>query len=351
MPKCTKCGTSGLTLKLDSLGLCPICHEQRIRDLERQITTLELKNNELQAFHDEYSVIIDARKEAARLIAEAQDKADNILAESRIESDRIKQEAISLKSSVEMEIKRKIADADQKTIQIKRDSYDALAYVETQIAALLASASKDFAHFGKTSFSMAYISEQKSKPTSSDSSPEFCLLTPSAFRKASKRGYIVFDLETTGLNRSSDRIIEIGAIKYDGLHHELERYQTLVNPGKSIPPSATAINHITNAMVADAPSIQDVLPGFLQFIGEFPLIAHNAGFDISFLKNAALQYDVSHTSISYADSLAMARKVYSLDSYKLGSIAEHLRISESSAHRSIGDCETLGKIVKDMLLK
>lgn len=98
--------------------------------------------------------------------------------------------------------------------------------------------------------------------------------------------FVVFDLETTGLEAKKERIAEIGAIKFDR-RGPIGRFSVLVNPGIPMPAAASKINGITDAMLADKPNIDEVLPDFLAFIGDAVIIAHNASFDCAFV-NAAL---------------------------------------------------------------
>lgn len=366
MAKCTRCGKSGLTLKVDESGFCPSC-----QDVIRILAKKELE--ELRRFKEEYSAILpdthaeaerilaDARAQADKIMTEARTQADSIIAEARTQADRITEEARervdqyrleleAMKDATEKDIQKAQEKADEKLRKVKSNIGSVTATAEAYIASLLASAADEFAHMSEYSLSKAYQEEHKKKSSSGFSDISLVSLTPSAFKSSAKNGYVVFDLETTGLNYTSDRIIEIGAIKYDGNHREIDRFSTLVNPEKEIPASATAINHITNAMVSGAPPMQDVLPQFVKFVGEYPVVAHNASFDISFLHNAAKRAKQA-IIIRYADSLSMARKQFTLSSYRLGNVAEYLGIPVSGAHRSMGDCEMLGAIVKVMLQK
>lgn len=98
--------------------------------------------------------------------------------------------------------------------------------------------------------------------------------------------FVVFDLETTGLEPKRERIVEIGAVKFDR-RGPIGRFSVLIDPGIPMPAKASEINGITDAMLAGQPGIDLVLPDFLRFAGDAPLIAHNASFDCSFV-NAAL---------------------------------------------------------------
>ena len=157
-------------------------------------------------------------------------------------------------------------------------------------------------------------------------------------RVARKKGYVAFDFETTGLGRVRDKICEVGAIKYNERGQEVARFETLVNPKRNIPLEVTQKNGISNTMVEDAPDI----------IGDLPIIAYNADFDISFLKTAVNSANVN-CAITYADALAWARKKYTLSSYKLVDVAAHIGVNTLGAHRAIRDCEIMNVVIQNMM--
>jgi len=156
--------------------------------------------------------------------------------------------------------------------------------------------------------------------------------------------FVAFDLETTGLQPSQDKIVEIGAvIVRDGQIGQ--QFQTLVNPGIPMPAAASAVNHITDAMLADAPTIGGVLPAFLRFIGDLPLVAHNAGFDADFLAYAAGSMSLTFSN-PVADSLALSRSCWPrLDHYKLGDVCEKIHYVNQDAHRALADAMAVAAIV------
>ncbi len=163
---------------------------------------------------------------------------------------------------------------------------------------------------------------------------------------------IIFDLETTGLSAATERIIEIGAVRMRN-GEITEEFDTFVDPGRRIPDEIVTITGITDEMVAGQPKEADALAAFYAFCGgeNAVLIAHNAGFDTSFLKAAANRCKLPY-HFTAVDTLIMARSLYpSLKSHKLGKLAEHLSLPEFQAHRACDDARELGLIFQKMLEK
>ncbi len=151
--------------------------------------------------------------------------------------------------------------------------------------------------------------------------------------------YVVFDLETTGTNIISDGIIEISAVKVRK-GSIIDTFSTLVNPGQSIPYYATAVNGITDEMVAEAPDIKEALESFLKFVGEDILVGHNIqSFDLKFIYREAMELFALEVENDYIDTLYMSRSCLpQLKHHKLVDIAEHFQISSEGAHRALNDC-------------
>lgn len=151
--------------------------------------------------------------------------------------------------------------------------------------------------------------------------------------------YVVFDLETTGINPKLDAIIEISAVKV--LNRQVtDTFSSLVNPECPIPYGATAVNGITDEMVAKEPVLEEILPKFMDFIGEHVLVGHNIhSFDMKFLWNTTeLLYEKTVTN-DYIDTLQMARLCLpQLSHHKLVDIASYYQISTTGAHRALNDC-------------
>ncbi len=156
--------------------------------------------------------------------------------------------------------------------------------------------------------------------------------------------YVVFDLETTGLDKRKDRITEIGAVKIKG-GQVTGSFSTLINPGKDIPAKITELTGITNDMVKDSPSQQEILPAFVEFIGDSVLVAHNAGFDTGFLNNALKSIDVKlHNTV--LDTLELSRRLFpNLKKHKLNIVAGHLKIKLENHHRAVDDAKCAGEIL------
>ncbi len=161
---------------------------------------------------------------------------------------------------------------------------------------------------------------------------------------------VVFDIETTGLSPQTCKITEIGAVLVkDG--EVLDVYSTLVNPGMPIPEEVVKLTGITDEMVANARPIDMVLPEFLSFIGERMLIAHNAGFDVSFIRHAADELSLPFEN-AYLDTVAMSHYVNpELNKHKLNILAEHFNLGGFNHHRASDDAEMLAKIYYAMIAK
>ena len=155
--------------------------------------------------------------------------------------------------------------------------------------------------------------------------------------------FIVFDLETTGFSPIKDKIIEIGAVKVEG-GKITERFSTFVNPRIPIPFRITQLTSITDAMVLDAPPIEEVLPQFLDFVGDGVLVAHNASFDVSFIEQNCRYQDI-RPDFTSVDTVAMARVLLpTLSRFKLNIVAKALNISLENHHRAVDDAGATAQI-------
>lgn len=156
--------------------------------------------------------------------------------------------------------------------------------------------------------------------------------------------FIAFDLETTGIQPQTDAIVEIGAVRFRGTEPD-ESYCTLVDPGRPIPPEASAVNGITDDMVAGRPGIASVLAGLAEFCGELPLVAHHAPFDFKFLLRAVEAYKAPAPKGVVLDTCALARVVFpGMPNYKLGTLIRRLGFSTGTLHRAEEDSICCGRL-------
>jgi len=151
--------------------------------------------------------------------------------------------------------------------------------------------------------------------------------------------FVVVDLETTGGSAATEAITEFGAVKVRG-GEVLGEFATLVDPGRSIPPQIVMLTGITDAMVYDAPAIGSVMPAFLEFIRGSVLVAHNAGFDIGFLKAACARLGLPWPGNPVIDTVRLARRVLTKEeapSVRLGLLAPLLGSPVAPDHRALTD--------------
>ena len=155
--------------------------------------------------------------------------------------------------------------------------------------------------------------------------------------------FICFDIETTGLSATRDKITEIGAVKV--VNGEItDTFSTFVNPEMPIPQKITQLTGITDDMVKDAPSQSDAVSAFLEFAGDNVLVAHNAPFDTSFIRNACenMAREYNYTSI---DTVAISRAILpDIKNCKLDTVAKYLRLGDFNHHRATDDAEILARI-------
>ena len=162
--------------------------------------------------------------------------------------------------------------------------------------------------------------------------------------------YCVLDLETTGISITTEKITEVGIMKVKN-GEVIDEFEIFVNPEKPIPQRVVEVTNITDEMVKDAETIDKVFPKILEFVGDSIIVAHNASFDVGFLKHNAklLGYEFNNT---YIDTLPLAKDLFpDLKKYKLGKIADSLGIEVDVAHRALADVDTTVKVFNVMLKK
>lgn len=178
--------------------------------------------------------------------------------------------------------------------------------------------------------------------------------------------FVAFDLETTGLDNKKDEIIEIGAVKFTVetkagrvVPKLLSEFETFVKPNMLIPAEASSVNHITDAMVENAPPVGECLKKFTAFCGQGTiLLAHNANFDASFLRVAYSKNPQLVPGNPVIDSLVVSRTILpELENHKLGYMAGlfmkrgeiSMKIDSEKMHRAVYDCEMLMEVFVALL--
>ena len=160
--------------------------------------------------------------------------------------------------------------------------------------------------------------------------------------------YCVLDLETTGFSFRTEKITEVGIMKVKN-GEVIDEFSCFVNPEKPIPQRVVEVTNITDEMVKDADTIDKIMPKIIEFVGDSVLVAHNADFDIGFLKYNAKILGLSLEN-TYLDTLRLAKALFpDFKKYKLGIIADNLGIKVEVAHRALDDVDTTVKVLKVML--
>lgn len=201
-------------------------------------------------------------------------------------------------------------------------------------------------------FAVCIISQFNSKSESQKESS----IAPSTYSKAQKkstivscpcfRPYVILDVETTGLYKSNDKIIQISAIKYDTNGMPIDFYNTYLNPGCPIPAKASQINGITNSMVSGAPNANQIQDAFLAFVEDYLIVGYNVMFDLRFLNHTFNNY---FDEFDYVDVLKIARDQLYMPNYKLSTVAVSLGFKSSgSFHNSFTDCEAVAAILNNL---
>jgi DNA polymerase III epsilon subunit family exonuclease len=163
--------------------------------------------------------------------------------------------------------------------------------------------------------------------------------------------FVVVDLETTGASpKKGAAITEIGAVKVKG-GEIIGEFKSFVNPLSPIPEYITAMTGITDLMLADAPVIDEIFPTFLEFVGshnEAVLVAHNAPFDLSFLKSAAKDLDYEWPKYKTLDTVTIARQLLTKEDVrdcKLGTLAQFFGTKTEPNHRALDDAKATTEIL------
>lgn len=156
---------------------------------------------------------------------------------------------------------------------------------------------------------------------------------------------IIFDFETTGLSpQYGDRPIEIGAVLIEG-HKITQRFQKLMNPGFNVSPFIESYTGISNRMLRSSPPCEEVIEQFAEFIGSYPLVAHNASFDLKFLDSEMGIIGKNRQNIMVCSMLTARRMYPDAPNHQLGTLVKYCRIDTTGTfHRALADAEMTGHL-------
>lgn len=179
-----------------------------------------------------------------------------------------------------------------------------------------------------------------------DTAEAEALQSPSECACRFRSSYVIVDTETTGLSPYSDKIIQLSAILYNPEGYPVESFNTYINPGIPIPPGASRINGITDDMVRNAPTIEDVQDAFVAFCKNFLLVGYNVPFDLRFL---AASFPSHFDEREYVDLLPICRSCLPAPDYKLETVASLLGYTpEGGFHDSLVDCEAVAAVLHEL---
>ncbi len=149
--------------------------------------------------------------------------------------------------------------------------------------------------------------------------------------------YVALDIETTGLNPANDQILELAAVRMEN-GQMVQRFSQLVNPGRHIPPFITELTGIRDDMVEHSPNIHNVLPVFLDFLGDSLLLGHNTAFDLRFIRYNSMVVMKHRVMNPYMDTLRISRLLFpNLHDHKLTTLIHAFQVGETVEHRALSD--------------
>lgn len=163
-----------------------------------------------------------------------------------------------------------------------------------------------------------------------------------------EKDFIVADLETTGLSSKKNEIIEIGAIKVKDFR-KIDSMDIFLKPENPVPAVITNLTGITNDMLLDGYNLVEGIKKFVDFVEDYPIVFHNAKFDMGFLNIASNKLYGKDLENDCLDTLVLSRKLVSnVKDYKLGTLADYFNISYDGAHRSLRDCQITFEVYKNL---
>ncbi|WP_438446931.1 PolC-type DNA polymerase III [Gorillibacterium sp. sgz5001074] len=161
--------------------------------------------------------------------------------------------------------------------------------------------------------------------------------------------YVVFDIETTGLSIINNKIIELAGVKMRD-EKVIDRFSTFINPHERIPYNIQQLTSITDEMVQDAPELSEMLPKFVEFVGDAVLVAHNARFDMGFIQENLKRLGLPVFPNPALDTLEMARLLLpNMKNHRLNTLSDRFKVSLENHHRAVDDAEALGYVLYHLI--
>lgn len=164
--------------------------------------------------------------------------------------------------------------------------------------------------------------------------------------------FVAFDTETTGLYPGSEALVEVAAVRFNLRDGPLEYFQSLINPERPIPPQVVRVHGIDDTMVIGQPTIKEVMPRFLSFLGNAAPVAHHAPFDIGFISLHAMRLGLSLPETPVLDSCVFSRKVVpEQPTHKLEALVHAFGINEGTFHRALADAKSCMEVFRILVNK
>lgn len=394
MGKCIVCGKHGLFLKVDSQGRCEACASQIRREEEEQFNiyygNMLRTLNELQEYISVGDDPIDALEYVPRFREKLElcDVLEQNIHDARF-TDRLIERLISRITFRDDSMKRLgIGSINEWGISVIAD-HSTKQFVPSKILADLDKLIGKYRGQWKNAIiSVENNAEYKRKLDSIPSREVLVTDTKhsklatselddlvkyssvTAKTSADRLGnFVVIDTETTGLSSAKDGLVEVAAVRFEDWE-PVEKWQTMINPGKPIPKEATDVNGITDDMVADAPTFEQVIDSLSEFVGSSALIGHNLPFDLKFLYRGG--YDFASQKRKYYDTCELAKKTlkqpkmkwdkeyeeyvindnypYDVENYKLVTLCDYYKLRDNIfAHRALSDAYSTGLLFERLV--
>ncbi|ACR79599.1 MULTISPECIES: PolC-type DNA polymerase III [Kosmotoga] len=300
----------------------------------------------------------------AREVWNGINNGDELLVRGKLEyDDRIKEEVLMVRDLNQIELPKRKDNAEEKRVELhlhtKMSALDAIVDVNELFKTLKSWGHDAVAltdHGVVQSIPNFYFAAKKSgiKPIFgmegymvNDSEPIVREIEDKNLELMNSI-YVVFDLETTGLDPSADEIIEIGAVKLKGTE-VIGEFSSFVKPERNLSEKVTRITGISDRELEDAPSLSEVLPKFLEFCKDSVLVAHNATFDYRFVRNAVKQLYNEDWKLPYIDTLALSKSLLKSKSYSLDNVVKRLKLGDFEHHRASEDARITAEVFKKLL--